>query len=60
MAQVTLGVLHGDGGGAAPAREPWSLVAPPAALLLGVLALGLIVPAPLEALLRGAARMLGG
>lgn len=60
MAQATLGVLHGDEDGAASVGEPWSLVVPPAALLLGVLALGFFVPAPLEALLQGAARVLGG
>ena len=41
-------------------REPWLSVIPPALLGLGVLALGLYVPARLESLLREAARAFGG
>lgn len=61
MAGVVLNVLQGQPEEVAPAaREPLLLVLPPAALALGVLLLGLGVPAPLEALLRGAAHTLGG
>ena len=44
---------------AAPA-EPFLAVAPPAALAVAALALGLIVPGPLLSLLRQAAAALGG
>lgn len=44
----------------ASAREPALAVVPPAVLGVGVLALGLYLPAALEEVLRGAARALGG
>jgi hydrogenase-4 component F len=60
MARIVLSVLQGGDEGVARVVEPVGLVAPPAVLFAGVLALGLTVPAPLDALLRGAARVLGG
>lgn len=60
MASISLRVLQGTGGAAAPAREPLALILPPALLAVGVLGLGVWIPAPVEALLRGAALALGG
>lgn len=61
MAAIVLNVVQGEpGDGAGPVREPWALVAPPAALALGVLGLGLMIPGPLESLLRGASLAAGG
>jgi hydrogenase-4 component F len=61
MATVALSVLQG---GTSPAcavgREPLALVVPPALLSVGVLTLGLWIPGPVEDLLQGAARILGG
>lgn len=60
MARIVLSVLHGAAEDGPRLREPAVLVAPPALLFAAVLATGLVIPAPLEALLRGAARALGG
>jgi hydrogenase-4 component F len=60
MALVVLRVLHGARDEAERPAEPWSLLGPPALLLVGVLALGVVIPAPLEAVLRAAASSLGG
>jgi hydrogenase-4 component F len=48
------------GEGAAPERESPLLTAPAAALLLGVLVLGLYIPPALDAVLSGAAALVGG
>jgi len=48
------------GGGAVAPAEPFLAVAPPAALAVAALALGLFVPGPLLSLLRQAASALGG
>jgi hydrogenase-4 component F len=61
MAGVMLNVLQGHPEEGTPvAHEPPALIWPPAVLALGVLVLGVVIPAPLESLLQGAARSLGG
>jgi hydrogenase-4 component F len=61
MATAILRVVHGDPDPDAPRRaeSPW-LVAGPVALALGVLGLGLYLPAPLARVLEQAAASLGG
>jgi len=60
MAGVTLSVLQGTPSEVAKPKEPLALLIPPGLLALGVLGLGLWIPAPVEALLRAAASGIGG
>jgi hydrogenase-4 component F len=61
LASSVLRMTHGSAADTlepSPA-EPWQAVLPPAVLALGVLLLGLYIPAPLAELLRQAAALLG-
>ncbi len=64
MASIVLPMAQGrpsENVTAAPYREPWPALAPPAVLAGAVLVLGLYVPGPLRALLQEAARaFIGG
>jgi hydrogenase-4 component F len=63
MGTTVLAVVQGDPGEAARAaapREPWLMAAPPLALMVLVLALGLFLPQGLKDLFGGAAALVGG